>query len=108
VEVINDTNDPKVKSATLRVRNCFTGLTVDVFHGMQPIASALPYGQSYSVNGLPLERLELILRTKLPNGVVAEFGAEADFKKAKRATLLIIPDTYNRFRPRVALDGRNF
>lgn len=108
VQAINDTNDPKAKSATLTVRNYFAGLTVDVFNGMQPIINALSYGQSYSVNGLPLERLELILRTKLPNGVAAESGAEADFKKAKRATLLIIPDSYNRFRPRVALDGRNF
>ena len=107
VEVINDTNDPKATSGTLTVRNYFSGVTADVFNGASKIVSALTYGQSVIVPNLPLERLSLTIHTLLPENVRAESGAEADFKLAKRATLLIIPDAYGRFRPRVALDGRN-
>ncbi|MGH7938976.1 MAG: hypothetical protein ACREFG_10750 [Chthoniobacterales bacterium] len=107
VEVINDTSDPKAISGTLTVRNYFLGVTADVFNGASKIVSALAYGQSAIVPNLPLERLSLTIHTLLPKNVRAESGAEADFKLAKRATLLIIPDAYGRFRPRVALDGRN-
>jgi hypothetical protein len=47
------------------------------------------------------------LRTKLPNGTPAESTAEADFTASKKATVLIIPDSYGRFRPRVTADGTN-
>jgi hypothetical protein len=33
--------------------------------------------------------------------------AEADFVASKRGTLLVIPDTYGRFRPRVTIDGKD-
>jgi hypothetical protein len=107
VELVNDTNDPEASQAILIVRNYFPGLTVGVSTGSQTIIDALGYGQSQLKAGLPLERIPLTLRTKLSNGTPAESGAEADFKAAKRATVLIIPDSYGRFRPRVTVDGRN-
>ena len=108
IEVINDTNDPKAGSAALMVRNYFPDLMVDVFDRQKKIVRGLSYGQSITVSDLPFDRLSLIMRTVLPNKVPAESGAEADFKITKRATLLIIPDEYGRFRPRVTLDGKNF
>lgn len=107
VEVIDDTIDPKATSGTLIVRNYFTGLTVAVSSDTQKIVDALPYGQSHAATGFPLSRVPLTLHTRLPNGTPAESGAEADFHASKHATLLVIPDTYGRFRPRVAIDGSN-
>lgn len=107
VEVIDDTNDPKASFGTLTIRNYFTGLTVAVSSDTQKIIDALAFGRSYVASGFPLSKLALTLRTSLPNGTPAESGAEADFVASKRATLLIIPDSYGRFRPRVTIDGKN-
>ena len=107
VQLINDTASLKAEKAVLTVRNFFPDITVDVFDGPKKIVSALAYGQSIAVGDLPLDRLSLTIRTILPDKVAAESSAEADFKLSKRATLLIIPDEYGRFRPRVTLDGSN-
>jgi hypothetical protein len=107
VQLINDTLDPKVPAATLIVRNFYPGLTVSVASGTQSIVNALAYGQSYTASDLPLKRTPLTLRSRLANGTPTESEAEADFVASKRGTLLIIPDTYGRFRPRVTIDGKN-
>ena len=107
VQTINDTLDPKAAAGTLIVRNLFPGLTISVASMSQALVNSLAYGQSISVGGLALKRLPLTLHSRLANGVSTESEAEADFAASKRATLLIIPDTYGRFRPRVTIDGRN-
>ena len=107
IELLKDTIDPKATTATLTVRNYFPGLTVAVFSADKQIVDALAYGQSQTVEGLAATNMPLTLRTKLPTGMAAESGAEADFRTSKRATLLIIPDSYGRFRPRVTIDGKN-
>lgn len=106
VELVADTNDPKVTSGMLIIRNYFPGLTVSVTAEGQALADRMVYGQSNSVASLPLKRLPIVLRTTLPNGTPAESEAEADFQASNRATLLIIPDSYGRFRPRVTIDGK--
>lgn len=106
VELVADTNDPKAASGTLLIRNYFPGLTVSVAAENQTLADRVTYGQSNSVTGLPLKRLPIMLRTTLPNGTPAESEAEANFQASKRGTLLIIPDSYGRFRPRVTVDGK--
>jgi len=107
IELLSDTVDPKATTATLTVRNYFPGLTVAVSSADKQIVDALAYGQSYKAEGLARANMPLTLRTRLSNGTPAESGAEADFKMIKRATLLIIPDSYGRFRPRVTIDGKN-
>ena len=107
VQLINDTASLKADKAVLTVRNFFPDITVDVFAGAKKIVSALPYGQSVAVGDLPFDQVSLTIRTILPDKTPAESGAEADFKLSKRATLLVIPDEYGRFRPRVTLDGSN-
>jgi hypothetical protein len=106
-EVIDDTNDPQATSGTLTVRNYYSGLTVTVSSDTQKIVDGLSYGQTHVASGLPLNRLQLNLHTRLPNGTPAESGAEADFKASKRATLLIIPDSYGRFCARITIDGND-
>ena len=107
VQLFDDTIDPKVASAMLTVRNYFPGLTVDVSSATQSIVSSLPYGKSFVAGNFPFKKIPLTLRTRLPNGTPTESEAEVDFLESKRCTLLIIPDPYGRFRPRVTIDGRN-
>ncbi len=107
VQVIDDTPDPKATSATLVIRNFYPGLTVSVSTDSGMLVDGLAYGATYQATGLPSKRLPLVLKTKLPNGTEAESGAEADFVASKRGTLLVIPDSYGRFRPRVTIDGKN-
>jgi hypothetical protein len=105
VDLFDDTTDPKATTGTLTIRNYFPGSTVSVSSDTQTIATAISYGQATAATGFELKRMPLTLRTKLPNGTPAESTAEADFSVSKRATVLIIPDSYGRFRPRVASDG---
>lgn len=107
MDMFDDTIDPRETSGTLTVRNFFPGIVVSAAAASKPIANSLAYGQSKQATGFPLQRTEITLRTTLPNGTPSESTAEADFKASKRATLLIIPDSYGRFRPRVAIDGKS-
>jgi hypothetical protein len=107
IDAFDDTNDPKATTGSLTIRNYFPGLTVSVSSDTQTIAAAVAYGQSTVAPGFQLKRVPLVLRTKLPNGTPAESTAEADFTASRRASLLIIPDSYGRFRPRVTIDGSN-
>jgi hypothetical protein len=107
IDAFDDTIDPKATTGSLTIRNYFPGLTASVSSDTQTLATAVAYGQATMAPGLPLKRVPLVLRTKLPNGTPAESTAEADFAASKRATLLIIPDSYGRFRPRVTIDGSN-
>ncbi|MDB6148223.1 MAG: hypothetical protein JWO45_1887, partial [Spartobacteria bacterium] len=83
------------------------GSMVSASIGQTQIVGSLPYGQSYQATALPLGRVSITLRGKLSNGKSAESSADVDFKTGKRATALVIPDSYERFRPRVTFDGKN-
>jgi hypothetical protein len=107
VEFMNDTNNPKATTGTLIIRNFFPGLVVSVESPTRNIVTALAYGQSVSAAGQPLARLPITLRAPLPNGTAVQSSVEADLRASKRATVLIIPDSYGRFRPRVMVDGKN-
>ena len=107
IDVFDDTDNPKEQAGTLMVRNFFPGAPVTVLSGQQTVVQALAYGQTYPLTGLPLAKTTFTLRTILPDNKPAEASVDADFKSSKRATLLIIPDSYGRFRPRLTPDGSN-
>jgi len=107
IEMFEDTEDVKATTGTLSIRNFFPGSTVAVQAGSNSVVDALPYGQSQQVTGLPLGRTRITVRAKITNGKPVETSAELDFKDGKRATALIIPDPYGRFRPRFTFDGKN-
>jgi hypothetical protein len=106
IDMFEDTEDPKASFATLTIRNFFPGTNVSASAGQQQVIASLPYGLSHQA-ALPLGRVTITFRTMLPNGKPAESSADIDFKTSKRATALIIPDSYGRFRPRVTFDGKN-
>jgi hypothetical protein len=105
VEVIDDTIKPKATSGTLVIRNYFSGLSVDADSSVGKIVSGLPYGQIFASEGFPLQKIPVTLRTKLPNGTPIQSVTELDFTVSKHATLVVIPDPYGRFRPRMSIDG---
>ncbi len=107
IDLVDDTVDPKATSGTAIVRNFFPDVTVTVSSGSHVLASALPYGQSYAATALPLTRSLLTISGHLPSGTPVQASIETDFKPSKRATVLIIPDSYGRFRPRVTVDGKD-
>ncbi|MGI9086676.1 MAG: hypothetical protein ACR2HH_02880 [Chthoniobacterales bacterium] len=104
IELVNDTSNPKATSGSLMVRNYFPGTPVSITMGNQP-AVLLAYGQSLPLTGQFVGKL--MLDAKLPNGKQAQAQIEVDLKTTQRTTLLIIPDPYGRFRPRVSADGIN-
>lgn len=108
IELINDTNDPKANAGAITVRNYFPGVTVAVTSGAKTLTNALAYGQSFEATDLPPARTPIFLQGKLPSGVPVQANVDVDFKESKRVTVLIIPDSYGRFRPRVTLAGKDF
>ena len=107
VEVFDDTTDPKATAGTLTIRNYFSGSTVAVTSVNQNWLTPFHMGKAKRLPVFPWNEWRLPSAQKLPNGTVAESGAEADFKASSRATVLVIPDSYGRFRPRVTIDGKN-
>ena len=107
IEMLEDTEDPKATSGTLRFQNYFPGVSISASLDKKQIIDSLAYGQSYQTTGLPLVRSAVTFRAKLSNGKPVESAADFDFKTGKRATALIIPDSYGRFRLRVTFDGKN-
>lgn len=106
-ELINDAVDPKNPSGTVTFRNYYPGATVTISDGEKPLSAAVPYGESFQATNVALTGSRLSLQARLPNGKTANFTPQPDFKSSKRATVLIIPDSYGDFSPRVTSDGRN-
>jgi hypothetical protein len=104
---VQTTIDPKTTSGTLNIRNYFPGTSVSVASGSQTLTTGLSYGSSYATTGLAASKIPVTIQTTLPDGKPAQSIVDLDFTASKRATLLIIPDSYGRFRPRVTVDGKN-
>ncbi len=108
IDLINDTNDSKASIGTITVRNYFPKARVAISLGTRKLVHVLAYGASYEISDLPLGRTSLGFQTELPNGSPVQGAVDVDFRESKRVTVLLIPDSYGRFRPRVTLDGKDF
>ncbi len=107
VDFLEDTVDPKATSGTITMRNYFPGTAISVAAGNQMLASSINYGNSSAVEGLAASKMTVTIQAKLPNGTPAQSIVDLDFTASKHVTLLVIPDSYGRFRPRIVADGRN-
>ncbi len=62
-------------------------------------------GAFETVTGLPLQKVMFALEAKMPDGSVRVWNSEADFKRSRRATLLVFQDGRGQIRPRASEDG---
>jgi hypothetical protein len=107
VEFLDDTFDPQKSDGAITIRNYFPGTSISVMSGSQTLASNLAYGNSQAVTGLTVKKLPITIQTKLPDGKPAQAAADLDFSIGKHITVLVIPDSYGRFRVRATPDARN-
>ena len=63
-------------------------------------------GETEALEGFPLQLVALSMRATTGDGKTQTWTSEVDFRRARRASLLIVPDPYGRFRPRVSIDGK--
>ncbi len=105
-EVLDDTIDSSATTGIVTIRNFFPGVTVAALSGADTLVAALPYGQRHVSTGLPLSRIPVTFRARLPDGSLTESTQEVDLVTSKRATVLIIPDSYGLFRVRIIADGK--
>jgi hypothetical protein len=106
VEMVDDTYNPvDVPAGRLTVRNHFPDAQVSVTGAGQIKSRALASGEAQVLDGFPLGTVMLQMQAKLPSGKVQKWSTEVDFRASKHASLLVVPDAYGRFRPRLSLDG---
>lgn len=106
IEMLDDTFDPTVAtSGRLTIRQHFPNASVVVTTNTQISSRALLLGETQALDGFPLQPIELKMRATLPGGKTQTWTSEVDFRVARHASLLVIPDPYGRFRPRVSIDG---
>ncbi len=106
VEMVDDTYDPSTAVAgRLTVRQHFPGGRVVVAATSQIKSRSLSEGETEVLDGLPLTSLELNMSATLADGKTQTWSTEVNFRSFRHASLLIIPDPYGRFRPRVTVDG---
>jgi hypothetical protein len=107
IDLFDDTNDPKAKSATLTVRNYFVGSGISISTGSGVTSGSIVYGHAVQMPRFPLDVVRVALKAALPGGKQTASDLDVDFKHNSRATLLIMPDSYGRFRTRLIFDGKN-
>jgi hypothetical protein len=106
VEMVDDTFDAATATAgRLTIRQHFPDANVVVTTNTQVTSRNLAPGETQALDGLPLKSIELKMRATLPGGQTQTWATEVDFRTARHASLLVIPDPYGRFRPRVSIDG---
>lgn len=107
VEMLDDTYAPeKAVAGRLTVRHFFPAATVQVTSSLQLASRALTHGESQTIEGFPLQPVMIEMRATMANGKTQTWSSEVDFSRARHASLLVVPDPYGRFRPRVSIDGR--
>ena len=106
VEMLDDTYDPTTfLGGQLVIHQQFANARVSISAGSAGQSQELSFGQTETLNGLPLKPLEIKMRATLADGKTQAWTTEVDLKSLRRAALLVIPDAYGRFRPRVAIVG---
>ena len=82
----------------------------DDTNALTPVSCLERLYRPFLERGIPVNLAtipEVALDTKLPDGKPAQSDLDIDFRQCSKATLLVIPDVYGRFRPRVTFDGKN-
>ncbi len=108
VELINDTIDPKAPvSGRLIIRQLFPNARVSVTVGSAAPGTPMNYGEMATLDNLPLGATPLTMQATIPGLGVKSWNLPLDLSQYHHNTLLIYPDPYGRFRPRLAVDGQS-
>ena len=109
VDLLDDTLDPKKLDipSQLMVRQFMPGARVTVATREGAACKEIGYGESARIDNLPNRSAFLTMKATGLGPEPKTWTTEADLATARRATLLVVPDPYGRFRPRLAYDGQN-
>jgi hypothetical protein len=106
-ELFDDTYDPSaITSGRLVIYHQFSGLRVVVAGGRQT-SRPIDAGESETIEGFTLGPVEFQMVGSHLNGKLENWSTEIDFSKFPHASLVVVPDPYGRFRPRVSIDGKS-
>lgn len=110
VELFDDTPDPKVVEAFARItlRQFFPGARVKVSVVGGPSSQTLDYGQTGVLENVPPNgQTSLLLQAVLPTTPPSSrtWHLTGNFAAGRHSTLLLVADSYGRFRPRLAYDA---
>lgn len=109
VEMVDDTYDPATTVAgKLTVRHFFPDAEVTVKVSTGGATTPMKWNEVQVVDGLPLQPSLLNMEAKMANGKVHQWSAELNPAITRRATLMLVPDPYGRFRPRLNPDGPSY
>ena len=106
VEMVDDYYDPaSALTGRLTIRHYFPGARINVSAGSQSRSHDLSSGETEILEGLPLQSVTVKTNATLASGKTESWSTEVNFQTLRHATLLVVPDPYGRFRPRVTVDG---
>ncbi len=111
VQMFNDTPDPKVVEAYARftMRQFVPGARVKVSVVGGPSSPVINYGETAVLENVPPNKQTNInLQAAMPTTppTTRNWTLTGDFSAARHATLLLVADSYGRFRPLLAYDGQ--
>ena len=108
VELIDDTIDPKTAGTRrLVLRQLFPNAKVTATVGPGPAGATLGFGETVAMDNLPAAQSSLTVQAVISGQGVKSWSMPLDLTQAAHNTLLIFPDPYGRFRPRLAVDGQS-
>ena len=106
-ELIDDTVDPKNPNPRrLVLRQLFPNAKVLAYLGTTPTGSALGYGETATLDSVPAGVSTLTVQAIIPGQSPKSWSMPLELSQSQRDTLLIFPDPYGRFRPRLAVDAQ--
>lgn len=107
IEMLDDTYDPeKATMGRLIIRQQVKGATVTVTSNVSVSSRPLNYGETETIENLPLQLVFFRMKATQPNGKVENWSTEVDFRTSRRASLLLLEDPYGRFRATTSADGQ--
>jgi hypothetical protein len=107
LQMVDDTYDPlAAQNGRLVIHQMFPKANVIVTSSAELRSEVLGYGSAQTLDGFPLKSVTFNLQATLADGKRKSWSTEVDFRNARHASLIIMPDMYDRFRVRLSTDGQ--
>ena len=106
-QMVDDTYDHMAaQNGRLVIHQQFPKANVIVTSNAQLRSEVLGYGSAQTLEGFPLKSVTFNLQATLADGKRKTWSTDVDFRTARHASLIIMPDMYDRFRVRFSADGQ--